>query len=262
MQSLKNLIENLKNKVEVDAVLVAGSRSLGEEKEYSDIDLAVIFKENKEKLFSIFQFIDDKPTDIFFYDVDLLQKLLSDDVIPANTMDGVLISWLLKGNILFDKSGTLTSLKDKYSELEKKLEVPQIEISKWESLINSGYIVNKRYFESGDPEYHELLEIKFLQDLYHIFMGYFEFRNIPWRGEKQMLRYLKEKDSEFYNLYLSCLKAPSTKEKFEIYSELVKKVFYGNYGLWDKNIINPFIKGPLSEEEKSRLVEYWKNLVI
>lgn len=259
--TLNDLIQNLKSKEEIDAVFVTGSQGLGEQKSYSDIDLAVIFKENKEKLFSVFQFIDDKPADIFFYDSATLQKLISDEIIAANTMEGVLVSWLSKGDIVFDKSGALTSLKVRYSELEKKLEVPKIEVSKWESLINSGYIVNKRYFESGNQEYHELLEIKFLQDLYNIFMGYFEFRNIPWRGEKQMLRFMKEKDVEFYNLYTSCLKASSTKEKFEIYSELVKKVFYGGYGLWDKDVINPFIKGPLSSEEKSHLVEYWKNLI-
>lgn len=261
MKELNGLIQNLKNRDEIDAVIIAGSKSLGEEKEYSDIDLAVIFKENREKLFSLFQFIDGKPADIFFYDIAVLQKLLADEVIPANTMDAVLISWLPKADVRFDKSGTLTSLKNKYSELERKIEVPQTEISKWESLINSGYVVNKRYYDSNSPEYHELLQIKLLQDLYNIFMGYFEFRNIPWRGEKQMLRYLKENDADFYNLYTSCIKASTIKEKFEIYSELVKKVFYGNYGMWNNNTVNPFIKGHLSNEEKSHLVEYWNRLI-
>ncbi len=257
---LREIIENLKGKNEVDALLIAGSRSLGEEKEYSDIDLAVVLKANTEKIFSVFQFIDSKPADIFFYDIETLQKLANIETIPANTMDGVLISWLEKGNIQFDKSGTLTSLKDKYSELKNKLEVPQVEMSRWESLINSAYVVNKRYYDSHNPEYHELLKIKLLQDLYNIFMGYFEFRNISWRGEKQMLRYLKENDGEFYKLYKSCLEAQSVKEKFEIYSELVKKVFYGNYGVWDRDIINPFIKGSLDSKEKANLIEYWRNL--
>lgn len=257
---LDRFIKNLKDKDEVDALLIAGSKSLGEDKEYSDIDLAVIFKENKEKLFSVFQFINEKPADIFFYDLDSLKKLLNDSVIPTNTMDGVLVSWLEKGNIQFDKSGTLTSLKNKHSELKSKLEVPQVEMSRWESLINSAYIVNKRYYDSHDSEYHELLQIKLLQDLYNIFMGYFEFRNISWRGEKQMLRYLKENDVEFYELYKSCIEAQTINKKFEIYSELVKRVFYGNYGLWNRDIINPFIKGTLSNEERVHLIEYWKKL--
>ena len=254
MLTLEKLIQNLKNSGEIDAVLLVGSKASGEEKEYSDIDLAVIFKENKEKLFSLFQFIDNKPADIFFYDVTQLQKLLNDEIIPANTMDGVLISWLENGNVLFDKSGTLTSFKDKYNDLKNKLQVPETEVSRWDSLINSAYITNKRYFESNNSEYHDILEIKLLQDLYNIFMGYFEFRNIPWTGEKQMLKYLKEKDTEFYNLYIFCLKSSSVQEKFYTYSSLIKKVFDGNYGIWSNNIVRPFIKGFLTTEERKRLV--------
>lgn len=261
MYTLKNLIENLRNKDEVDAVFVTGSQGLGEEKTYSDIDLVVIFKENTQKLFSLFQFIDDKPADIFFYDIQTLEKLMSDEEIPANTMDAVLVSWLEKANVEFDKSGTLSKLQKDIQKVITKMKVPDIEMKKFESWINSAYITNKRYFESNNSEYYELLEIKLLQDTYNLFMAYFEFRNVPWRGEKQMLRYLKENDKVFYNLYMSCIKTTSVKEKFEIYSELVKSVFHGGYGLWDKNIINPFIKGHLDEEEKSRLVKYWNNLV-
>lgn len=261
MQTLEKLIENLKNQEEIDAILLVGSKASGEEKEYSDIDLAVIFKENREKLFSLFEYIDNRPADIFFYDLTQLQKLLNDKRIPANTMDGVLISWLDKGSVLFDKSGTLTSFKDKFSDLKKKLEVPEVEVCRWDSLINSAYVTNKRYFESNNPEYHEILEIKLLQDLYNIFMGYFEFRNIPWTGEKQMLRYLKENDTEFYNLYSASIKSSSLQERFSSYSDLVQKVFDGNYGIWDKNVVKPFIKGSLSPEERNHLVEYWKNLI-
>jgi hypothetical protein len=106
----------------------------------------------------------------------------------------------------------------------------------------------------------EALEIKMLYDLNNILMGYFEFRNIPWRGEKQVLKYLRENDRMFYNLYMSCLRAPSIKEKFETYPALVKSVFYGDYGFWGKDIINPYIKGVLEDKDRERLVDYWKNL--
>lgn len=31
--------------------------------------------------------------------------------------------------------------------------------------------------------------------------------------------------------------------------------------MWNRNVINPFIKGPLDSEEKAHLTEYWKNLI-
>ncbi|MEI6843004.1 MAG: nucleotidyltransferase domain-containing protein [bacterium] len=261
MQNLQNLIQALKLKDEVDAVFVTGSRGIGEEKPYSDIDLVIIFKENTQKLFSLFQFIEDIPADIFFYDIPLLEKLMSDAEIPANTMDAVLVDWLAKANIEFDKSGTATRMKEMVPNLKKKMQVPVAEMKKFQSLISSGYITNRRYFESGNPEYLEALELKLLQDTYTVFMGYFEFRNIPWRGEKQVVKYLKENDLEFYTLYTTCLRASSVKEKFKMYSEMVDKVFSGGYKLWSKNIIDPRIKGVLDDAEKEKLVEYWKNLI-
>src|SRR3990167_4397103 len=188
MLTLEKLIQNLKNSGEIDAVLLVGSKASGEEKEYSDIDLAVIFKENKEKLFSLFQFIDNKPADIFFYDVTQLQKLLNDEIIPANTMDGVLISWLENGNVLFDKSGTLTSFKDKYNDLKNKLQVPETEVSRWDSLINSAYITNKRYFESNNSEYHDILEIKLLEHLFLSCPRYIPELKIPHKNIIQILK--------------------------------------------------------------------------
>jgi predicted nucleotidyltransferase len=261
MNTLKNIIENLKNKEEVDAVFVTGSQGLGEQKSYSDIDLVVVFRENTQKLFSMFQYIDGKPADIFFYDISLLEKLKSDKEIPANTMDAVLIGWLEKATIEFDKSGTVTSMKVDVENLKKKLQVPMTEMKKFESLINAGYITNRRYFESNDSEYLEALEIKMLYDLNNILMGYFEFRNIPWRGEKLVLKYLRENDRMFYNLYMSCLRAPYIKEKFETYLVLVKNVFCGDYDLWDKDVINPYIKGVLEEKDREKLINYWKTLL-
>ena len=258
---LDKIIENLKSKEEVDAVLIGGSQSKGEGKEYSDTDLAVILKENKENLSSVFQFIDNKPADIFFYDLDSIKKIAEEQTIHANSSDGILVNWLKNGVVKFDKSGTLTSLKEKFTELGKKLRVPKTEMSKWESIVNISYITNKRYFESDEKEYLETLEIKLLQDIYHVFMAYFEFRNIQWRGEKQMLKYVKEKDHQFYNLFMSCISAPSVKEKFGIYSDLVKYIFTDNYVFWDKDIVSPSIRGILEEEKRGRLIKYWKNLV-
>lgn len=258
---LDKIIENLKSKEEIDAVLIGGSQSRSEENEYSDIDLAVILKENKENVSSVFQFIDNKPADIFFYDIASIKKFGEEQTVHANSLDGILVNWLKNGVIRFDKSGTITSLKEKYVELEKKIQIPKTEMNKWESIINISYITNKRYFESDDKEYLETLEIKLLQDVYNVFMAYFEFRNIQWQGEKQMLKYVKEKDHQFYNLFISCISAPTIKEKFGIYSDLVKYIFTGDYGFWDKDIVSPSVRGILEEEKRDRLIKYWKNLV-
>lgn len=261
MVSLQNLIEKLKNRDEIDGILLAGSQAREEHKGHSDIDLLVVLKENSEQIFSLLQFIDDKPADIFFSDIPSLKKIDEQETIPSNTMEAVFLDWLSEGQIMFDKSKTLSDLKDKCSELKKKEAVPESEMRKFESLINHGYITNKRYFISKDPEYLRALEVKLLSDINNILVGYFEFRNIPWRGEKKMLKYLAENDRDFYDLFFSFIQdAKNVNEKFAIYEKLLTKVFVGKYHLWDKNIISPSIKGPMEEQKRSSLIKYWEDL--
>ncbi len=261
MSNLSQIIKALENNASVDAVLLVGSQSKNEHKEYSDIDLAVILKEKTSDLQSLFQYVDGKPCDIFFFDGAILQLFLGAKTIPANKMDAVLLGWLDTAQVYFDKSGILKSLIDNKESLKAKLEVPVEEMVSFESKINAGYVTNKRYFDSANPEYHDALETKLLQDVYNVLIGYFEFRAIPWRGEKTMLRYLKENDTAFYNLYMSCIRTVNLEEKFKLYEQLVSGVFYGEYCLWDREVVRPYTNRPLKKVEQAHLVEYWKGLI-
>ncbi|MFA6158764.1 MAG: nucleotidyltransferase domain-containing protein [Candidatus Paceibacterota bacterium] len=261
MSQLSQIIKSLENNVSVDAVLLVGSQSKNEHKEYSDIDLVVILKEKASDLQSLFQYVDGKPCDIFFFDGAMLQLFLGAKTIPANKMDAVLLGWLDTAHVYFDKSGVVKSLMGNKESLKAKLEVPVEEMVSFESKINAGYITNKRYFDSANPEYHDALETKLLQDVYNILIGYFEFRAIPWRGEKTMLRHLKEHDKAFYDLYMSYIRATTLKEKFKLYEQLVSLVFYGEYRLWDREAVRPYTNRPLKKEEQAHLVGYWNGLI-
>lgn len=260
MSQLEEIISNLKSKAEVDAVFIAGSQGLGEEKPYSDIDLVVIFTKNSENLRSLFQWIDNKPGDIYFFDRSDIEKLIVLEEIPSNKMDAVLVDWLEKNNIAFDKSGLLTKLKDQVVQLKSKFVVPTTEMKSFEQKINYGYIRNKRYFESGNPLYHEALEINLLNDISNVLVGYFEFRNISWRGEKFVINYLKKNDPTFYNLFLKCIGQSNLKEKFDNYSRLTQICFHGDYKLWQKDTIVPFSKDTITNEKEGELVNYWNRL--
>lgn len=261
MLQLSQIIKSLENNASVDAVLLVGSQSKNEHKEYSDIDLVVILKEKTSDLQSLFQYVDGKPCDVFFFDVATLQLFLGTKIIPANRMDAVLLDWLDTAQVYFDKSGVIRSLIDNKEDLKAKLEVPIEEMVSFESKINIGYITNKRYFDSANHEYHDVLETKLLQDIYNVLIGYFEFRVIPWRGEKTMLRYLREHDTTFYDLYMSCIRATILAEKFKLYEQLILSAFCGEYHLWDREVVRPFTNRPLKKDEQAHLVGYWNRLI-
>jgi predicted nucleotidyltransferase len=55
IKSLDEIIEKLKSNDDVDAVFITGSQTTQEAKSYSDIDLVVILKENKNELYSLYR---------------------------------------------------------------------------------------------------------------------------------------------------------------------------------------------------------------
>ncbi|HUD04222.1 MAG TPA: nucleotidyltransferase domain-containing protein, partial [Candidatus Paceibacterota bacterium] len=122
MSRLQEIIEKLKNKDQVDSVFLTGSQGL-EKRPHSDIDLVIILKENSEKISSLYTWVDNTFADIFFFDHSDLKKIETAKKLGANNMDGILVSWLEKATIQFDKSGKLTGLKSHIEELKKKVSI-------------------------------------------------------------------------------------------------------------------------------------------
>ena len=259
MLKLDRIINNLKSKSEVDAIFLTGSQG-SEHKSYSDIDLVVILEKHRYDLTSLYTWIDDKFADIFFFDHSDLRRIEESQQLSANAMDGVFVSWLEKSSILFDKSGKLTALKDKTEELNKKMNVPKPEKDLFWQKINYNFVANKRYFESNDPLYHEALEIRLLYSVSELFTGYFEFRDIPWRGEKAALKYLSQSDQDFHNAFMSYVKARTLGERFDRYSTMAKLVFTGDYKYWGRDDVLPQSKDR-AKEDAAKLVQYWEHLV-
>lgn len=258
MLNLTQTIKNLESKPEVDAVFITGSQG-NEHKPYSDIDLVIILKNHAYDLTSLYTWIDDKFADIFFFDYTDLERIETSKELPGNAMDAVFVSWLQKATVQFDKSGKLTNLKDRVVELANKIGIPKSEKDLFWQKINYNFVSNTRYFESNDPLYNEALEVRLLYSVSEVFTGYFEFRDILWRGEKSAMKYLKESDPGFYNAFISYTKASSLKEKFNAYVALVKLVFVGSYRLWSKGNIFPQSKDRTKANNQD-LVEYWEKL--
>lgn len=257
--SLNNIIEKLKSHLEVDSVFITGSQ-VTESKPYSDIDLVIILNRNINQIKSIYTWIDDKFADIFFFDLEDLERIENLKEISDNSMDAIFINWLLKGQIQFDKTNQLTELKEKSDALKNTAKIPESEKSQYWQKINYNFVANKRYFESNDPIYHEALELRLLYTIPELICGYFQFRDISWQGEKQALKYLKENDQEFYDLFISYTKAQNLNDRFENYSKMIEKVFVGVYKIWQKDQIIAETKDEKSES-KNKAIEFWKELI-
>ncbi|NCS98842.1 hypothetical protein GW764_01510 [Candidatus Parcubacteria bacterium] len=90
--------------------------------------------------------------------------------------------------------------------------------------------------------------------------GYFEFRDIPWRGEKEALKYFKESDLEFYDLFINYIKSSKIKDKYNYYSKMVNRVFTEEYTIWTSNQV--IIESKKSETvSKNNTKDYWISLI-
>jgi hypothetical protein len=258
MNTLETIIKNLKSKNDVNAVFLVGSYAVGEQKPYSDLDLVIILNRNIKKIRSIFTWIDSIFADIYFFDITDLERISKTSSSPANSTDAIFVSWLKAGNIQFDKSNKTTILRANLENIQ--IIVPKDEQwSSWQK-INYNYIANKRYYESGDPLYHDALNIRLLYSVAELLTGYFSLRGLQWRGEKNAVKHFREHDEDFFNNFINFTKATTIKEKFEAYNHMVMRVLPGNYKLWSKNDVIAIPSEATVPGEQSELIKYWKDL--
>ncbi|MEK7116611.1 MAG: nucleotidyltransferase domain-containing protein [Patescibacteria group bacterium] len=264
MNSLDKIIEKLKSNDAVDAVFITGSIGTKTNTSHSDIDLIVILKDNSKEIESIFTWFDGIFADIYFFDLENIKEIKESLFLPSQNpkikhkMNAFLYLWLKKGDIRFDKSGELTNLK----LLDKEIRVPQTQIFRSWNNTNYNSEANTRYFNSNDPLYHEALEIRLMYSVPQIVCSYLDFLGKPWEGEKKAITYLKECDTDFYNLFIKYTKATNLAERFSVYKQMTERVFSLNpkYKIWDKTEI--IAKSQKEQfENNNDLVEHWQNLI-
>jgi hypothetical protein len=233
---MDKVIEKLKSDPQVNAAFITGSGSIGNKKFYSDIDLVVILNENKDNLYCLYKFTNDVFTEVFFFDLKDLERIFSLTSVVSDHFDAIFIDWLKKSEILFDKSGVLSSLKSKLAHIGISSVSDKSKLGYWQR-INHNYITDKRYFDSGDEIYLKALEIKLFYSMEQLICSYFAFRDLPWRGEKNAVLYLRENDKDFYDLFERYIKSSKIDEKFDLYSNMFDMVHTGKYKKWDKSVM-------------------------
>jgi predicted nucleotidyltransferase len=219
-KSLASLQEKLKSSPRVKGVFTTGSTA-SKLTPYSDIDLVVILDKNTEGLKAVYTTIEQHFSDIFFFDVDFLDKVKEMREIPANGFEGMFVNWLLNGRIEYDPDDLLASLKK--DAQKTKLVVPDSEIQDVLVRINYNLIANRRYFTSDDPTYHSALELRLLYSIIELVTAYFTLRGKPWQGEKEAIKFFSNNDPGYRELLFTCMRSTSLQEKMRVMKLSSKK---------------------------------------
>ncbi len=257
MPTLKEIVDNLQKNTDADAMFLTGSHGVGASKPYSDLDLVIILHENMQHIRSIYQWIDGMFADIFFFDRHDLKRIQSAKEISANSMDAIFISWLQKADILFDKTGTITAMKEDKTFEQRCVMSQNEQWDVWQK-INYNLVANIRYFKSNDPLYHDALEIRLLHSVSELISGYFTLRGMAWRGEKHAVEYIKKSAPEFYRFFQQYLVANDLQSRFILYKKMAECVFPSGSLIWSQADV---IAAPqLDGGDQKALLDYWRSL--
>ncbi len=258
LKQLNSFIQQLKNNDKVDAVFLTGS--FGKEKDYSvdsDLDIVVILKQNPQNIQSVFTWIDKIFSDIYFFDLNFVKKILNKKILNSNSWEVLLYSWLQKADIKFDKSGITTKLKQR----KISLRVPDEDKFNYWQKINYNYITNKRYFKSKKKIYHQALQIRLLYCVAELLNGYFILRDMLWKGEKEAIMYIKNKEKKLWKHFREFTKSTTIKDKFVCYEKMLNIVLKG-YPKWSKNNIIILSNQKNNFKQLNKLLKYLKKIIL
>ncbi len=234
MNSLKKIIEKLQAIEDVDSVFITGSYGIANPKPYSDIDLVIILKKNKNGIYSFYRWIDGVFADIFFFDLADLKRIKSKAEKLKNPMDSIFMAWLKKADIKFDKSRTLSNMKLTADKNETAVVLIKEKQTFWQK-INYNFVANKRYFDSNNELYREALELRLLYSVIELICGFLALRNVAWRGEKEAVLYLKSNHPDFYKLFQEYSKSATLETRFGLYEQMCRMTFTDDYKKWTEN---------------------------
>lgn len=85
-----------------------------------------------------------------------------------------------------------------------------------------------------------------LSELWH---SYFQFRKIPWRGDKEAIKYLMQNDTAFLGLIKSFISEQDNSRKIELYTQIAATVTAPVGGLWQPGDTAVTVDVPDSEKE-------------
>lgn len=218
----------------------------------------LILDANTIGLKSIYTVIDGHFADIFFFDVAFVKQIGTEKNISAVEMTGMFVTWLEKGKIEYDPDGILQNASDRMEQNPIRLTVTEQERRDAWVKMNYNFIANTRYFQSGDPLYHQALQIRLAYSAVELITAYFSFRDVPWRGEKSAVEYLQQHDPDYLQIFQAYTSSTDLEQKMQSYRELFGRTLHGVYQRWDENFMVPM---STKHQYDPSLVRFWDSLM-
>ena len=214
------VLTRLAGREAVAGILLMGTTATGALTPSSDYDLLLVLDRPVVPLSLLTTVIDGRCAEIYATTAAGLRRIAATTTPWSDSSaEGAIARWVRTGRIAHDRLGVLAEARAALVALPATQPTEAAVYGTWRS-IGYNLAILRRYLASDDPAAREAVDWRLLHDLGALAAAYFTVRGLPWRGEKESVRYLTREDPDFLDRYRRCLAETDRASKVAQYAEL------------------------------------------
>ena len=231
--TLQDVIGRLRQRDEVDGLMVIGSAARNELGPASDYDLVILMSKMPVPVEFGQTYIDGRLTDLKFFTAEDIDRLIAaEEPIDPYTAGGSAFLRMGDGKIEMDRSGRLKRAQRKVlAGMPLRLFTEQEKHSRW-WMMNFFLRTAGRLIVSDDAAILHSADMKLNDILFDMMLDYFNFRDLLWKGEKDAIRYWTNHDPDYLDSFVECLEERDTRQKLRLCVELAEATAAPVGGIW------------------------------
>ena len=265
--TLEDVIDRLRQRDEIDGVMVVGSADRGQVGPTSDYDLFILMSSTPVPIERGQTYVDGRITDLKFMMIEEMDKLIAaEEPVSPYTGHGRAFLRMGDGKIELDRSGRLGRAQERVlAGVPVQLLSEQENHLQW-MWMNGGLRLSGRLVASDDPEVVEAAEIMMSWHLNDLMTNYFNFGDLMFKGEKEAVKYWASNDAAYHRAYMECLREPDPRRKQVLLGELSVLTAEPRGGLWNEGetVMHLELEG-VSESDiagaTEKAFEFWDRLI-
>ena len=260
-----SLVERLKESPRVDGLLLLGSTGQPTLNAFSDRDLLIVLDECELGITNGAVICDDVLVDLVFVTRQQVDDLIAAEPGSISLSDprASFFNWVPSGTIVLDRCGRLESLRDALRRHEPRPQLTEGESAKRADRALYNLAHTQRMSGSPDSVYQQAIDLRMLYQLSDLMVDYFNLRGLPWRGEKEAIRYWQSFDAGYLDLLMRCYWERRRAERVRLYAELANATIEPVDFQWDADGPN-FVLSPqkdMTRENLERAQRFWRSLL-
>jgi len=237
--SLDDVVDRLRIRDAVVAVVLVGSTGTGSLRPWSDLDFLLVVNEAPKSHLVEVSIVDGRLSDILV----ATKAWMDDQIAAAPTMvEGDAwdwFRWFAAGKIVVDTGGWARAAQMRLTDkLETRPTMSEDERRGLRWWITYDVRVNRAYAGSGDALYLRALSIRLLHSYSRVIQGWFSARDLPWDGEKKAVRRWVDDDPEFLELLDKWSVSADVRERSELQALAADRALAPLGGLWPDGVVD------------------------